>query len=229
MENSTRARLLLLTAGAIGRELQSELTRLSIEPVGTADLLDRDDVSAEMIAGLLDATRPEVVAAALWRPYPRIISALNAELHRRGIIWTLGVVRETEIHIGPTFVPGKTACFACFLRRFYSNSPRRRVELPLAEYLDANPRAGHLGQLRAANRFAAGLLALEIQRLMDGHEATDCAFNWYELTDGSHGRHTILRAPGCTVCSTVDAREASVAHLGPALASFLSKKGIAHV
>ena len=221
MTNQIRSRFLLLTAGDIGAHVAPELARMNLAPAATVDLLERQTWTGEDFAALLDEVQPEFVAAALWRPYPQWMRALNGELHRRNIIWTLGLLHQTQVHIGPTFVPEKTACYACFLRRYYSNSNMRRVELPLSELYDADPNAGHHGQLPAVNRFAAGLLALEIRRIAEAKLDEQCTFSWYELVDGAHGRHRILRTPWCGVCAKSDAREASVAMLRPALAHIL--------
>lgn len=222
-------RLLLLGQGRLVPLVGADLARRGLPSMPGVDLGPDPSWTEERFTELLAHTKPDLAAVVLERPYPRLMRELNAALHRRAIPWTTGVLFGTQILIGPAIVPGRTACFACFLHRYEANSPWRKVELPLRAFFDERPEAGLRGSLASVDRFAAGLLAAAVERLWARDEAGFGAFAWYEITDTSYSGHHIVPAPWCPVCSTADALDWSVCTLREAVTPLLGWKEAARV
>jgi bacteriocin biosynthesis cyclodehydratase domain-containing protein len=216
-----RSRLFLLTDGAIGAAVLAHVERAAVAEVDHARLDERTLWTADDFDAALSRAEATFAAAALDRPRPTLLRALNASAHRQGLPWTSGALQETVIRIGPTVEPGRTACYECFRRRYLTHSPHRRAEIPLEAFHGREPRGSHGGRLQALEDLAAALIAREVVRLARGEPPLAGGAYWYlDPLRGERGHHPIARVAWCRVCGAVaDAPGWSVDALAGALSS----------
>lgn len=230
MSDPMTRRLLLFTAGSTGERVSQVLSRAGI-PVVVHDVQERPAWSEADFADLLEQAQAQVAAAALWRPYPALMESFNAAAYRRAIPWTVGSLDGTLIQLGPTVFPGATACYACFSKRFLTNSGLTRVDIEIAELYNRNQSVGHHGQIAALEQLAANLIGQEIIHLSRGEPCISRGIYWYlDPVRINQGQHVISPVPWCPVCSTVEQpQEASFASLSKALAETLFQGRETHV
>ncbi len=162
--------------------------------------------SADSLLGLLHAVGVRTSGS------PRLVvvetdSYLRGELHscneealRAGRPWLLVKPFGRRAWLGPLFLPGKTACWACLAERIRANSP-------VLAYLDS--KRGHTGEV-AAHRAgtsatlltARTLAATAIATWIGRGELPHLEGKVYTLDTltGEAQTHTLLRLPCCPVC-----------------------------
>jgi molybdopterin-synthase adenylyltransferase len=119
--------------------------------------------SAADVAALLDGV-DALVQTADWPPY-RIVRWVDEACRAAGVPYVIGGQRPPVVKVGPTFVPGATACFTChetaLARDFplYPELARRRDEAPA--------RSTTLGP---ASGIAGTLIASEVMHLLLGRD-----------------------------------------------------------
>lgn len=122
---------------------------------------------ARVTTSALGTSAPEalpdaVIVLATDRPHPAAALALDAAAFAAQVAWTSGTLLAHELRIGPSIVPGRTPCFACFSRRVRSVA----LDLEAHDALEALGASGDLrpwfqGELAAVTEQAAALLAAE--------------------------------------------------------------------
>ncbi|WP_029215189.1 TOMM precursor leader peptide-binding protein [Kallotenue papyrolyticum] len=230
MSRSQTRRLLLLTAGPLGARVRDLLERSAL-PMIAYDLAEWGGWSEDDFAAALEQAEAQLAAGVLWRPFPTLMQQFNAAAYRRGIPWTIGLLDTTVIQIGPTVIPGETACYTCFLKRFLTNSGLSRIDMETLAFYDHDQQAGHRGQLAPLEQFAARLISMELQRLSSGETVASTGAYWYmDPIRHDQGRHPIVPVPWCRICSRVeDPQEWSYKHLAEALAERMVLKRKIHV
>lgn len=230
MSRSQTRRLLLLTAGPLGARVRDLLEHCAL-PMVAYDLAEWGGWSEDDFAVALEQAQAQLAAGVLWRPFPTRMQQFNAAAYRQGIPWTIGVLDTTLIQIGPTVIPGETACYTCFLKRFLTNSGLSRIDMETFAFYDRDQQAGYRGQLAALEHVAASLISIELQRLCSGEPVASTGAYWYlDPVRHEQGRHPIVAVPWCRICSSVDDPQAwSYRHLAEALAERMVLKGNVHV
>lgn len=225
MTAAGRERLLLIGCGAVMRDVAALLEQAglraqvhAVQPAAPPDTAALQD--------LLERAGVTAAAAVFDRPMPRVASALNAAAQRRDTPFTLGVVEETMIRIGPSVWPGRTACYECFRTRYLTHSPNRRAEVPLERFYDDHPDWTPRGRLGALDRLAAALIATEVERLLRGEPPVRARYLTLDPFTGQHGRHAVTPVGWCAACSRVRApQEWSSEALAPAVGALLAGEG----
>ena len=121
-------RLLVLAGDDFGAEVARR-------PLGTSSTTVID-VAAGTHASLWPYADLIVVAGS--REQHRVSEAVDAVAFIRGIPWLGLFVRGTDLQVGPVVVPGRTACYRCFVKRRDQHSrpdavalaPRGPVQAP---------------------------------------------------------------------------------------------------
>jgi len=150
--------------------------------------------SARDVAGLLDGVDALVQTAD--RPPYRVVRWVDEACRAAGVPYVIGGQRPPVLKVGPTFVPGVTACFAChdtaLARDFplYPELARRRDEQP--------ERATTLGP---ASGIAGTLIASEVMHLLLGRAvATAGRALLLDLRTLATRWEAVERDPHCRAC-----------------------------
>ena len=151
--------------------------------------------SAGDVAGLLDGVHALVQTAD--RPPYRIVRWVDEACRAAGVPYVIGGQRPPVVKVGPTFVPGTTACFVChetaLARDFplYPELARRRDEQP--------ERSTTLGP---ASGIAGTLIASEVMHLLLGRDvATAGRAFLLDLRTLATRWEAVERDPACPACS----------------------------
>lgn len=99
--------------------------------------------------------------------------------------------------IGPLFIPGETACYACFQLRRASN-----VKYP-SEYLKLDEAEAAFEQCMPIDMMAAGLAVMYALRWIGAQDPALAGtfISLAPLNDRGFSTHNVLRVPRCTECS----------------------------
>jgi bacteriocin biosynthesis cyclodehydratase domain-containing protein len=129
---------------------------------------------------------------------------VNRACLREAIPWTSCALEGAEAVLGPTVLPGSTACYLCYRMRAIACSDRPEAELAFESMLE--DRNQDDSSRRENLTFAAGILgnlaALEAFKALTG--VGTCAVAGgilvIDLVRGGWQRHTVLRKPWCPAC-----------------------------
>lgn len=199
-----------------GAEIQARLAGAKTLLVGDGNLADR--VAAQLVRAGLDKLRTftpeprfsgeEMLATALEEAD---IAVVCPELHRVSLLrsvnracleqkvtWTSARTLGARVEVGPTVVPGETACFACYEQRRQSNDNGYRENAAIAERLAAQG----LDTGRLAVEAADGILAAEVIKLLGGFSRPMTYGSVYslDLITLESGLHRVLKIPRCASC-----------------------------
>jgi bacteriocin biosynthesis cyclodehydratase domain-containing protein len=134
---------------------------------------------------------------------PEELAALNETALRLSIPWSLVCFDGYEGWIGPTFVPGQTACFGCFQRRLLAGTskpthffmdPRVKVHRVPSPW-SAGPEAGAWVSL------ITSIFALELISAVQGRSFTFGEMLIVHRLNLTFQRESVLRLPRCPDCS----------------------------
>lgn len=137
-----------------------------------------------------------VVQTADWPPY-RILRWVADACGTRGVPYVIGGQRPPVLKVGPTFVPGRSACFRCQEAALERAYPLYRE---LSEQRDARPsRATTLGP---ASGIAGTLIAAEVMHLLLGRPiATEGRSLILDLRTLETRWEAVERLPDCPGCN----------------------------
>ena len=156
------------------------------------------------------------------------LAAHNAEALAARRPWLLAKPVGAQIWLGPLFVPGVTACWACLAHRLRLN---REIEFAVHGRLAPDelfpiPR----GSTASTRQLAEGMIATAVARWLAASALPDLAGkvvsldlrNWQSLT------HQLIRDPCCTACGdleTIRARPLAPIDLQPRPKTFTADGG----
>ena len=181
LEASTRrpARLVLhATGGADPAKLRTALHRLELQ---------------------VDDTAPDLVVAVCADPLDPELEPLNAACLASGQPWLL--LRPSGVHavIGPLFVPGETACWACLAHRMRQ---ARQAEAWLGRKSGGRPPRAPDAGTSASDGMAAELAATAILNWSNARRHEELAGQLLTLNTQrlELRRHRVTRRPQCDAC-----------------------------
>ncbi len=134
---------------------------------------------------------------------PEELAALNQAALQLSVPWSLVCFDGYEGWVGPTFVPGQTACFGCFRRRLFAGAaepkhvfmdPRVRVYRVPSPW-SAGPETGAWVSLLTS------MFALELIAAMQGRSFTLNHILIVHRLNLTFQRESVLRLPRCPDCS----------------------------
>lgn len=192
----------------VGRPLCEWLTErlpLSDRGVTLTDTGPRPDTQegwSERIRGY-DLAVVLVDAPILFYPWLETFNAASIEAELPWI--SAAVIDSTTVHVGPTVVPGETACYACFEARFKSNLTFASAHAIFERFAQETERLVDLGHLPPVDEFAASLVATEVLRcLVPGRAPRSSGrLMTFDLEDFRSEKHDVLRLPRCSACGGV--------------------------
>lgn len=186
-------------AAEIGVEVAFRHLGEGRRPPGLGDaaveMLDRDDFDDAVASS-------DLVVHAADRPHPDALERLNRLVHESGVPLLVGQVAGLDGVVGPTILPGETACYECFRQRRYANveAPERyrAYEQVVGDAANApGPNLAGFGHV------VAGCLELELlNQLSGGFGFTVGRIVHYDFSDLSVEANDVLRMPRCPVCGS---------------------------
>ena len=166
---------------------------VTLGPVDPTPLLDQlgaagveiTDRDAELLVVLTDDyLQPE-------------LSAINAAALERGQRWLCAKPVGIQLWLGPLFVPGHTACWACLEDRL---AKARKFESYLAARDGTRRVSSGLAHTRASRAMAGAWIAQEVLRVGLGESPLrDTVVTWNLATHTSR-HHAVIRRPQCPAC-----------------------------
>jgi bacteriocin biosynthesis cyclodehydratase domain-containing protein len=189
------ADVLLIGDGQLAQRTAAQLTRAGVGRVQTlaAQTAGSDDSRLEHAIGDGDVV---VVCPDLHRV--SLLRAVNTSCLALGRTWTSARTLGGRVEIGPTVVPGESACFGCYEHRRQANDPGYRAAAETAE------RLALLGvdTGRLAIEAADGILAAELLKIISGFSRpmTYGALFTLDLVTLESGLHPVLKIPRCASC-----------------------------
>ncbi len=123
----------------------------------------------DIYASALQLGMHQLIVFAASRPHPTVQSQLNEAAVRLGLPFVQTALFAHEAQLGPTVIPGATACHACYQTRLRANYSRLDVPQARDRFLDRNPEFQFAGHLTAVDDLAATLAATEVDRVLSNH------------------------------------------------------------
>ncbi|WP_167086321.1 TOMM precursor leader peptide-binding protein [Massilia frigida] len=144
----------------------------------------------------------DLVAVALTRPHPQQLASINAIAVRHGIPVCPVLLDGARVELGPTVMPGASACLACAEVRSAANAAHIEAWEAERQFHDRNPGFEAPGRFDSLARVAASMLALEISALIGGARAPAAVNRLvsYDLTTSSKSHPFIPYYEWCQVC-----------------------------
>jgi bacteriocin biosynthesis cyclodehydratase domain-containing protein len=134
---------------------------------------------------------------------PEELAALNEAALQLQLPWSLVCFDGYEGWVGPTFVPGQTACYSCFRRRLFASAAE-----PKHVFLDPGVKVHRVPSPWSAGPEAAAwislitsLFALELVGVTEGRGFTLSHILVVHRLNLTFQRESVLRLPRCPNCS----------------------------
>ena len=216
----SQARVWLLAQGAVGRRAAALLASLPLGGLTIQGLLPGDVAAIQQAAFAaapgrrvvgqpwqakhmgLQAARTDLLVLATERPFPQVLERINQDCQRLDLPWTQVQLWGVEIVLGPSVVPGLTACHECYTRRRRANEARLDVWDARERYFRAEPSHGLAGQISPLLNQAAAYLSIEVGRLLGAGPtpaSLGCELLWNAFTS-AHSASPVVPVEHCTVC-----------------------------
>jgi bacteriocin biosynthesis cyclodehydratase domain-containing protein len=134
---------------------------------------------------------------------PEELSALNNATLRLRVPWSLVCFDGYEGWVGPTFVPGQTACFSCFRRRLFAGAaePKHVFRDPGVKVYRV-PSPWSVGpEASAWVSLIASMFAIEVIAATNGKGFSLNQILIVHRLNLTFARESVLRLPRCQSCS----------------------------
>ena len=134
---------------------------------------------------------------------PEELAALNEAALQLQLPWSLVCFDGYEGWVGPTFVPGQTACFSCFRRRLFASAAEpKHIFLEPGVKVHRVPSPWSAGSETAAwISLITALFALELVGVTEGRGFTLNHLLVVHRLNLTFQRESVLRLPRCQACS----------------------------
>ncbi|WP_061808956.1 TOMM precursor leader peptide-binding protein [Rossellomorea vietnamensis] len=113
------------------------------------------------------------------------------------------VVTNSNVTIGPLFIPGETACYSCYLTRLYTNMSNPKKELLLRErFYESRENLQDLQMVWGGISTSVSLTTTFITKYFSNKYPCEIVNQEYSFSFESMEStfSTLLRVPGCPVC-----------------------------
>jgi bacteriocin biosynthesis cyclodehydratase domain-containing protein len=141
----------------------------------------------------------------LFTPWLELVNEAAQDL---GLPWISAALLDgRELHVGPTIVPGQTACYRCYEMRYKSNLTHFEAYSQFEAYARTLSSFPDLGMMPPLGELVGGILAAEVVRFHTGVRP----MSWgklltFDSTSFALEPHPVLKLPRCNTCSpTVNA------------------------
>ncbi|MCA9958578.1 MAG: TOMM precursor leader peptide-binding protein [Anaerolineales bacterium] len=225
-----RSRVALIASGPVGYQVAA---RLAQYPLAALSLMGLHDADTNVLMQFMQQphhkvqsiniprsrfdvpgfsvtlSRHHILVIASGRPHPEVLESVNKDCVRIGTAMTSVSIWGTEINLGPTIIPGITACHHCYTRRLQSNVEHLDVWQARQHFLQENPTFEFAGQIAPLANLAAAYAEEEVIRFLSGQQppmALSRAITFYPLSQ-SQSFDYVVPLEWCPVCHERQARQ----------------------
>jgi adenylyltransferase/sulfurtransferase len=146
----------------------------------------------------------DFIACCLDAGQSSLIYKLNRVCLEHQLRWCACSVSGLEVVLGPTVVPGQTACYLCYRMRAVACAADPEADFAFQRMLDRRKQddSGRRENLNVAAGLAADLLGLEVLKQVSGvaPSPTVGRIAVFDLVELSLKKHIVLRKPWCPAC-----------------------------
>jgi bacteriocin biosynthesis cyclodehydratase domain-containing protein len=168
--------------------VRENLRGMGIDPVTVAP--DERVVLGEAVE------RADLLVCATDQPRPDLLADLNRRAHDEETTWLVGQIHGLDGFVGPTVVPGETACYECFRERVLAN-----VSFRTDAYRHEYPANATPTGLPALAQIVAGYLTLDAFHLLVGNAGfTTGSVLHFDFFDFGVESNEVLKLPRCETC-----------------------------
>lgn len=143
--------MLILHSGNLGAAIAQRLQNRHAAKV--ADLHEAGAMLEQFLPG------QAFVGVAAWRPFSDLFRLIDTACFKYGIRWSSVTLNEFSLNCGPLVVPGRGACYHCYLQRKESHNLASDWERAAQAYYTEHPQEGPLGYPQALVEIGAAALA----------------------------------------------------------------------
>lgn len=179
---------------------ESTNSQRSYPPHGSVQPLTRPFHDLEWVEVL---KRHDWIIAAQDCFEPEELTMLNAAALQAKVPWSLVCFDGYEGWVGPTFVPGQTACYDCFRRRLFAAAAEPKhvfAEPGIKVYRIPSPWL--IPEQQAWISLVSAIFALEVVAAMNGRSFTLNNLLIVHRLSLTFQRESVLRLPRCHTCSS---------------------------
>jgi bacteriocin biosynthesis cyclodehydratase domain-containing protein len=175
---------------------------LAAESTGTVLPFPTPDQFGERVP---PASLTDLVLLAMPRPAPALLAAANAVSLRQGVLLLPVVIHQGEAVIGPTVLPGRTACYECFKHRLKTHASFPDDEDAYDAHLDREAAGVTLPEWPPFTAAVAALAAMEAVRLVTRftQPVTLGQVLFLDALTGTQQTSRIWKLPQCPACARV--------------------------
>jgi bacteriocin biosynthesis cyclodehydratase domain-containing protein len=160
--------------------------------------LESDADVADAVSG------SDFIACCLDPAQSSLIYKLNRVCLEQRVRWCACSVSGLEVIVGPTVVPGQTACYLCYRMRAVACAEDPEADFAFQRMLDRRKQddSGRRENLNFAAGLAADLLGLEVLKQVSGvmPSPTVGRIAVFDLVELNIKKHVVLRKPWCPAC-----------------------------
>lgn len=191
----------------VKQTLEEVISSLNVlkQAIAVECLAEDDDIASLSPSDLLVIVAEDYI-------HPRF-EKLNRELNIRGITWLLVKPWGQSLWLGPAFVHGQSACWACMQDRLIAN---RHAERYVAEHLQRLPVIPASGLMPGAVHFVSQAILTHLIAEISGDQSPFInVLRSMELGTMTMTDHAVIPQPQCPVCGTMGYRPTSDVILSP--------------
>lgn len=185
---------------AMAERLRALSPQVQFQPLSTEidDLQDVARIVHRSGLALVCMDAPEV---ATYR-------AVNEAAVHQGVPWLKAALDGFEAQLGPTVMPGETACYTCYEMRTRANWSYYDENLAFEELLAKEGPKVEYGCLAAFSGFLGNLAALEAVKLLTGFlpPLTCGKFVTFHISNFDLQSHEVMKLPRCPTCGVIALR-----------------------
>ena len=210
VELSNLNRQILFGSRSIGRAKVDETARWirSFDERVTVTCLRSAIAGAAQVASQLAGV--DLVVLAADHPPHDLACWVNEACMAHGVPFVAAGQHLPIVKVGPTYVPGRTACFACHAAQLRRESPL--YDEYVAHVRDAERPDATLG---STSGIVGSMVAIDILHLLlTGTCATAGSATILDVTTFDTRSETVVRNPACDVCQHLDAWQPMVMRSG---------------
>ena len=183
----------LLTHGEMG-----SLVAESMDRVGAT--FDRIEIGGPDDVAALDLSETEFIVYLSDRHAPRIATRLNRRCLEAEVPWLVGQVNGFDAIVGPTMIPGETACYQCYLDRVSANAGDEGYPL----YYEGSKHVAADSVFHPLRYVAEAYVCVELAHVRQfGQGFTVERTFALDGTDMTTRVDDVLKAPRCEECADV--------------------------
>jgi len=180
--------VMVIISGEVGLKSAAKLMSLPIGHLTVCPILDNDIPQLERLEGFesnslsilphsfdVYGAAPHVqhhdlLVVATGRPFPQLLLDINGLATRLDMPWTQVSNFAHKITLGPTVIPGVTACYQCLNDRLASHAKQHESIEARQQFLDNNKSFEFKGNLPSIQEMAVSYLFEEVKRFIFGEK-----------------------------------------------------------